>query len=254
MLPHETALGVLKGMVQRFDQEAAAVNLPVAASQVHLTESQVIIMASLVQAEGGRLSDYPKIARVIYNRLAQGMPLQLDSTVLYGLNTYGILANDQQLNSPSPYNTYRHKGLPPGPIDSPGNAAIQAVLHPASGQLGVLRDREPEDRRDPVHLEPGPVPAVPAGTPAQPRPRLTAARGPTAAPASRRAERAVGARLHLRRPPRVAGITAQTLRGSLNRASRPLPRSGFTIRVPPARMLWLTDAPWLGPHRQINFS
>ena len=56
-------------------------------------------MASLVQAEGGRLSDYPKIARVMYNRLAQGIPLQLDSTVLYGLNTYGILANDQQLNS-----------------------------------------------------------------------------------------------------------------------------------------------------------
>jgi len=133
VLPHETALSVLKGMVQRFDQEAATVNLATAASQVHLSPSKVIIMASLVQAEGGRLSDYPKIARVIYNRLAQGIPLQLDSTVLYGLNTFGILASDQQLNSPSPYNTYRHKGLTPGPIDSPGNAAIQAVLHPAAG-------------------------------------------------------------------------------------------------------------------------
>jgi UPF0755 protein len=69
---------------------------------------------------------------VIYNRLAQGIPLQLDSTVLYGLNTYGIIASDQQLNSTSPYNTYKHKGLPPGPIDSPGNAAIEAVLHPAT--------------------------------------------------------------------------------------------------------------------------
>ncbi len=133
VLPHETALGVLKGMVQRFDQEAATVNLPAAASQMHLKPGQVIIMASLVQAEGGRLSDYPKIARVIYNRLAQGIPLQLDSTVFYGLNTYGIIASDQQLNSSSPYNTYRYKGLPPGPIDSPGNAAIQAVLHPAAG-------------------------------------------------------------------------------------------------------------------------
>jgi UPF0755 protein len=131
--PHETALGVLKGMVQRFDQEATTLNLPVAAKQVHLSQSQVIIMASLVQAEGGRLSDYPKIARVIYNRLAQGTPLQLDSTVLYGLNTFGILANDQQLKSPSPYNTYKHRGLPPGPIDNPGNAAILAVLHPAPG-------------------------------------------------------------------------------------------------------------------------
>jgi UPF0755 protein len=131
--PHETALGVLTAMVQRFDQEATAINLPVAAKSVHLTQGQVITMASLVQAEGGRLSDYPKIARVIYNRLAQGMPLQLDSTVLYGLNSYGIIASDQQLTSSSPYNTYRYKGLTPGPIDSPGDAAIQAVLHPASG-------------------------------------------------------------------------------------------------------------------------
>ena len=131
--PHETALGVLKGMVQRFDQEAATVNLSAAARQVHLSPAQVVIMASLVQAEGGRLSDYPKIARVIYNRLARGMPLQLDSTVLYGLNKFGILATDQQLASPSPYNTYKRKGLPPGPIDSPGNAAIQAVLRPATG-------------------------------------------------------------------------------------------------------------------------
>ena len=131
--PHESALGVLTGMVQRFDEEAANVNLPAAAKQVHLTEAQVVVMASLVQAEGGRLSDYPKIARVIYNRLAHGMPLQLDSTVLYGLNKFGILASDKDLASPSPYNTYKHKGLPPGPIDNPGAAAIQAVLHPAAG-------------------------------------------------------------------------------------------------------------------------
>ena len=131
--PHETALGVLTGMVQRFQQEAASVGLPTAAKQVHLTQAQVVIMASLLQAEGGRLSDYPKIARVIYNRLAHGMPLQLDSTVLYGLNKYGILASNKDLTSPSPYNTYKHKGLPPGPIDSPGAAAIQAVLHPVAG-------------------------------------------------------------------------------------------------------------------------
>ena len=133
VLPHETALGVLTGMVQRFEQEAAQLNLPTGAKQVHLTESQVVVMASLVEAEGGRVSDYPKIARVIYNRLAQDIPLQLDSTVLYGLHTYGIIASDAQLNSTSPYNTYKYKGLTPGPIDSPGAAAIQAVLNPAAG-------------------------------------------------------------------------------------------------------------------------
>jgi UPF0755 protein len=131
--PHETALGVLTGMVQRFQQEAASVGLPTAAKQVHLSQAQVVVMASLLQAEGGRLSDYPKIARVIYNRLAHGMRLQLDSTVLYGLNKYGILASNKDLTSPSPYNTYKHNGLPPGPIDSPGAAAIQAVLQPATG-------------------------------------------------------------------------------------------------------------------------
>jgi UPF0755 protein len=131
--PRETALGVLKGMVQRFDQEAATVNLITAAKRVNLSPADVIIMASLVQAEGGRISDYPKIARVIYNRLERKMPLQLDSTVLYGLHTFGILASDQQLKSTSPYNTYKHTGLTPGPIDSPGNAAIEAVLHPAAG-------------------------------------------------------------------------------------------------------------------------
>ena len=133
VLPHETALGVLTAMVQRFDQEATLINLAAGARHANLTEAQVIIMASLVQAEGGRLSDYPKIARVIYNRLNQGIPLELDSTVLYGLHAYGIVASSQQLSSPSPYNTYKHTGLTPGPIDSPGAAAIEAVLHPASG-------------------------------------------------------------------------------------------------------------------------
>jgi peptidoglycan lytic transglycosylase G len=133
VVPHETALGVLTTMVREFEQQAAQLNLPAAAKKAQLSQGQVVIMASLVEAEGGKISDYPKIARVIYNRLAQHIPLQLDSTVLYGLNTYGIIANDQQLTSTSPYNTYKYKGLTPGPIDSPGAAAIQAVLNPAPG-------------------------------------------------------------------------------------------------------------------------
>jgi UPF0755 protein len=130
-----TALSALKMMTSAFNQEAASINLTQAARLTpgHLSPAQVITVASLVQAEGGRLQDYPKIARVIYNRLAQGIKLELDSTVLYGLNSYGIIASDKQLQSGSPYNTYKHSGLTPGPIDSPGNAAIQAALKPASG-------------------------------------------------------------------------------------------------------------------------
>jgi UPF0755 protein len=131
--PGMTATDVLKAMVKAYDQEAASVNLPKEAAQGHLTEAEAITVASLAQAEGGKVSDFPKITRVIYNRLQAGMPLQLDSTVLFALNRYGILATDQQLKVKSPYNTYKHTGLPPGPIDSPGDAAIRAALHPAAG-------------------------------------------------------------------------------------------------------------------------
>ena len=133
--PNDTALTVLKAMVRRFDQEAAAVHLSAAAGSVHLTATQVIIVASMVQAEGGRVADYPKIAEVVYNRLARGMQLKFDSTVFYGLGKYGTAATNAQINTPGPYNTYLNTGLPPGPIDSPGNAAIQATLHPAHGNL-----------------------------------------------------------------------------------------------------------------------
>jgi UPF0755 protein len=131
--PNQTAADVFKGMVQRFDQEVANDNLTQAAASVHLTAGQVITMASLIQAEGGSTSYYPQIARVIYNRLGRNMKLQLDSTVMYGLYTFGIIASNQQLQSTSPYNTYRYAGLPPGPIDSPGHAAIEAALHPSPG-------------------------------------------------------------------------------------------------------------------------
>ncbi|MBV9856269.1 MAG: endolytic transglycosylase MltG [Streptosporangiaceae bacterium] len=131
--PNATALSVLQAMVQRFTQEAAVVNLPGAAAQVHLTPTQAIIVASLVQAEGGRLSDYGKIARVVYNRLAQHMRLQFDSTVFYGLGLFGTAATTKEISTPGPYNTYLNYGLPPGPIDNPGRAAIEAALHPAAG-------------------------------------------------------------------------------------------------------------------------
>jgi UPF0755 protein len=132
--PNMTAADVLRQMVQQFNQQATQLGVTTGARQVNLTSGQVITVASLVQAEGGRASDFPKIARVIYNRLAAGMQLDLDSTVMYALHTYGIVATNQQVqDTNSPYNTYQRTGLPPGPICSPGSAAIQAALHPAAG-------------------------------------------------------------------------------------------------------------------------
>ena len=131
--PGTPPLTVLKEMVQRYDQEAASVLLDPVLKHDQITAAQAITVASLVQAEGGRTQDFPKIARVIYNRLNAGTPLQLDSTVMYALHTYGILASSAQTKVNSPYNTYLHAGLPPGPIDSPGDAAIRAALHPVHG-------------------------------------------------------------------------------------------------------------------------
>ena len=133
IVPHETALQILQAMVQRFDVEAQQVNLVAAANAVHLSPTQLIIEASLAQAEGGSVADYPKIAEVIHNRLAAGMHLQFDSTVLYGLGKYAVSATFKQINTPGPYNTYLNAGLPAGPISNPGDAAIQGVLHPDQG-------------------------------------------------------------------------------------------------------------------------
>jgi peptidoglycan lytic transglycosylase G len=133
--PNTPPLKVLQDMVTRFGEEAASINLPAAAAHAELTQSDVIIVASLIQAEGRRTADFPKIARVIYNRLNANpqIKLQLDSTVMYALHKYGIIASNQQIKVKSAYNTYLHTGLPPGPIDSPGAAAINAALHPAHG-------------------------------------------------------------------------------------------------------------------------
>jgi UPF0755 protein len=133
IVPHETALQILQAMVQRFNIEAQQVNLVAEAKTVGLTPTQLVIEASLAQAEGGSVSDYPKIAEVIHNRIASGMHLQFDSTVLYGLGKYAVSATIKQTKTPGPYNTYLNAGLPAGPISNPGDAAIQGILHPEHG-------------------------------------------------------------------------------------------------------------------------
>ncbi len=131
--PHETALQMLQAMVARYNVEAQQIDLTAAANRLHLSPRAVIIEASMAQAEGGSIADYPKIARVIINRLKDGMPLQFDSALLYGLHKYAINVTDAQIATPGPYNDFKHDGLPPGPISNPGNAAIQGILRPATG-------------------------------------------------------------------------------------------------------------------------
>jgi UPF0755 protein len=96
----------------------------------------VITLASLVEKETPEASERPLVAGVFERRLELGMPLQCDPTVAYAAQledrpTGSITQSDLQLDSP--YNTYRHAGLPPGPIANPGEASIRAALHPAAG-------------------------------------------------------------------------------------------------------------------------
>ncbi|GAA4209957.1 endolytic transglycosylase MltG [Microbispora amethystogenes] len=126
---------ILTSMVDRFNQTADKIDLEGQARQVGFSPRQIMIIASIVQAESGSAEDMPKVARVIYNRLLSNPPMKLgmDSTVMYGLNKYGIAASHADLTSTSRYNTYKYAGLPPGPISNPGDHAIEAALHPADG-------------------------------------------------------------------------------------------------------------------------
>ncbi len=96
---------------------------------------QALTLASMVEKETGRPGDRARIASVFVNRLRAGMPLQSDPTVIYALGSayHGHLSH-KDMQVASPYNTYVHAGLPPGPIALPGAAALQAALHPADGR------------------------------------------------------------------------------------------------------------------------
>jgi UPF0755 protein len=128
----ETA--VLKKMVDAFDQMATKLDVTGAASRLHVTPYQVIIVASIVEREALVDEDRPKVARVIYNRLDQKMQLQMDSTVLYAIGKEGkdnVTLDDRKVNSP--YNTFIAPGLPPGPISQPGLKSLSGAAAPTAG-------------------------------------------------------------------------------------------------------------------------
>jgi len=131
---------LISKMTAAFDQMAQTTGLPDAATtlkgqagKVTISPYQALIVASLVEAEAKVPADRPKIARVIYNRLAKGMSLGFDTTVVYLLQDRKAPLTQSQLETDSPYNTRKHTGLPPTPINSPGKASVEAALHPADG-------------------------------------------------------------------------------------------------------------------------
>jgi UPF0755 protein len=96
-----------------------------------MTRHQIVTLASIVEKETGVTEERPLIARVFLERLKRGMLLQADPTVIYGRGDFGERLHSKDLKEDQPYNTYVHKGLPPGPIANPGRLALQSVMHPS---------------------------------------------------------------------------------------------------------------------------
>lgn len=124
---HATPLQMLTAMVRRFRQASTQLGID------HTNMAQTVTLASIIEKEVGQDTERPLVAGVFTNRLARSMPLATDPTVIYAALLDSrwrgtIYASD--LQSPSPYNTYKHTGLPPGPICNPGLASLRAAMHP----------------------------------------------------------------------------------------------------------------------------
>jgi UPF0755 protein len=121
---------VVERMVAEFEKQYAslAAQTPPPAGRDKLA---VVTIASLVEEEARVPEERPSVAAVIVNRLKKNMPLQFDSTVQFALKKHGQRLLYEDLEVDSPYNTYKHAGLPPGPVSSPGAASLKAALRPA---------------------------------------------------------------------------------------------------------------------------
>jgi UPF0755 protein len=125
---HATPLQILTAMVHRFRQATSQLGID------RTTMARTVIMASLIEKEVRQETERPLVAGVFTNRLARSIPLATDPTVIYAAlldNRWRGTIYASDLQSPSPYNTYKHTGLPPGPISNPGVASLRAAMQPA---------------------------------------------------------------------------------------------------------------------------
>jgi UPF0755 protein len=129
----ENAEAILGALVERFNQSSNNIDLEARAAQAGRSPYEILTVASLLEGEVVP-EDFAKVAAVVYNRLEAEMPLQFDSTVSYALGLDELELSKEQLETQSPYNTYQVKGLPPTPINSPGESALEAALAPAKGK------------------------------------------------------------------------------------------------------------------------
>lgn len=129
--PGTPARAAVAAMVRRFEQRWKSA-WTARLDSIPLSRNDVMALASLVEKEARLPEERPVIAAVYLNRLRDGMLLQADPTVQYALGEHQQRIYYKNLGVESPYNTYRHKGLPPGPVASPGERSIEAALYPAN--------------------------------------------------------------------------------------------------------------------------
>jgi UPF0755 protein len=124
------AADLVQLQLEDFKRRIAAVDMGYARSK-NLTTYDVLTIASMIEDEAGLASQRKLVAAVVYNRLHDGMPLGIDATTRFATGNYIQPLTESELAVDSPYNTRTHTGLPPGPINSPGLASIEAAAHPA---------------------------------------------------------------------------------------------------------------------------
>ena len=131
----ESEAQVIARMIAQMERVANQEDIVIKGERFFQSPYGILIIASLIEREAKTDEDRPKIARVIYNRLAIGMPLSIDASVRYGTMLAGLdpdaIPFSEQRAMPGPYNTYDNAGLPPTPIANPGRASIRAALNPA---------------------------------------------------------------------------------------------------------------------------
>ena len=133
VIERDTAKSLAQRLMTEMEKRTEAIDFTARAEAVGLTPYEAMIVASMVEAEARVDEDRDKIARVIYNRIEEGMRLEIDATVLYALGEHKEELTRSDLAVDSPYNTRLVGGLPPTPIGAPGEASLEAAVNPADG-------------------------------------------------------------------------------------------------------------------------
>ena len=121
---------LLRSMVAQLDKHLSP-SILASAEALGMNRHGLLTLASIIQKEAGNVMEMPLISAVFNNRLKRGIALQADPTVIYGIEAFDGNLTRKHLETPTPYNTYRKRGLPPGPIASPGQFALHAAANPA---------------------------------------------------------------------------------------------------------------------------